>query len=129
MCLPFFPEFTYYHSNPNDNQLKYVNENALFPTLSWTSYFRNPLSHPLYNNPDDNDLCQTRLYHLTTALREKQFTTIRLNQTLNRITAQKVNRFSINHYDHAIARPNEDSFLDDDTNANPQITEKIFKKS
>ena len=84
---------------------------------------------PLYNNPDDNKLSQTRLYHLTTALHEKQFTTIGLNQTLNRFTAQKVNRYSINHYDYAIARPNEDIFSNDDTNANPQLTEKFFIQS
>ena len=74
-------------------------------------------------------MCQTRLYHLTTALHEKQFTTIGLNQTLTRFTEQKANRFSINHYDHAIARPNEDIFSNDDTNANPQITKKLFIKS
>ena len=42
-----------------------------------------------------------------------------LNQTLTRFTAQKANRFSNNHYDHAIARPNEDMFSIDDTTANP----------
>ena len=82
-------------------------------------HFSNPLSLPLYNNPDDNNLCQTRLYHLTTALHEKHFTTIGLTQTITRFTAQKANRFSINHYDHAIARSNEDFFLDDETNASP----------
>ena len=34
--LPFFPQYNYYHSNPNNEQPNYVNENALFPTLSWT---------------------------------------------------------------------------------------------
>ena len=112
ICLPFFPQYTYYHSNPNTDQLQYVNENALFPTLSWTSsyHFSNPLSLPLYINPDDNVLCQTGLYRLTTALHEKQFTIIGLNQTLNRFTAQNANRFSFNHYNHAIARPKEDTY-------------------
>ena len=110
VCLPFFPQYTYYHSNPHNDQSNYVNENALFPTHSWTSFyhFSNPLSLPLYNNPDDNELCQTRLYHATTALHEKQFTIIGLKQTLNRFTAQKANRLSINHYDHY---PMKTSFL------------------
>ena len=99
VCLPFFPQNTYYHSNPNNDQPNYVNENALFPTPSWTSFyhFSNPLSLPIYNNPDDNEFYQTRLYHLTTAFHEKQLTNIGLNQTLNRFTSQKANRFSINH--------------------------------
>ena len=128
VCLPFFPHYTCHHSNPNNDHPNYVNENALFPTLSLTSYyhFSNPLSLPLYNNPDNNELCQTRLCHLTTAFHEKKFTTIGLNQTLYRITALKANRFSNNHYDHAIARPKEDIFSNDDTNANPQLTE-LFK--
>ena len=73
VCLPFFPQYTYYHSNPNNVQPNYVNENALFLTLSWTSFYHfcNPLSLPQYNNPDDNEVCQTRLYHVTTALHEK----------------------------------------------------------
>ena len=75
------------------------------------------------------ELCQTGLNHLTTALHEKQFTTIGLNQTLTRFTAQKANSFSINHYDHAIAGPYEDIFSNDDTNANTQLTEKFFIKS
>ena len=130
VSLPFFPKYTYYHSNPNNDQPNYVNENAIFSTLSWTSYyhFSNPLSLPLYNNPDDNKLCQTRLYHLNTALHEKQFTTIGLNQRLNRFTARKANRFSINHYNHAIELPNEDIFSNDDTNAKPQLTETFFIK-
>ena len=74
-------------------------------------------------------LCHTRIHHLTTALHEKQFTTIGLTETLNRFTAQKANQFSINHYDHAFARYMEDSFLEDDTNANPQLTENCFIRS
>ena len=67
--------------------------------------------------------------HLTTALHEKQFTTIGLTQTLNRFTAKNANRFSINHYDHAIAQYMEDTFLEDDTNTNPQVTENFFVRS
>ena len=78
-----FPQNTYYHSNPNNDQPNYVIENALFPTFSCSSFyhFSNPLSLPLYNNPDDNELCQIRLYYITASLHEKQFTTIELNQT------------------------------------------------
>ena len=77
--LPFFPQYTYYQTTGND-QRTYIDEYALFPTLSWTSYyhFTKPLSLPLYNNQEDNELCHTRLQHLTTALHEKQFTTIGL---------------------------------------------------
>ena len=69
------------------------------------------------------------LYHLTTALNKKQFTFIGINQTLYRFTAQSAHRFSINHHDHAIARPNEDKFSNDDSNANPQVTQNFFIKS
>ena len=46
ICSAFFPQYTYYDSNPNNEQSNYVNENAVFPTLSCTSYyhFSNPLS-------------------------------------------------------------------------------------
>ena len=127
MCLTFSPQYTYYQTTYNDQRTQ-VDEHALFPTVSWTSYyhFSNPLSIPFYINPDDNELCHTRLHHLTAALHEKQFTTIGLTQTLNRFITQKANRFSINHYDHAIARYMENTFLGDDTNANPQLTENFF---
>ena len=131
MCLAIFPQYTYYQ-NTNNDQRTYVDEHALFPTLSWTSYyhFTNPFSNPSYKNPtEDNEVRHTRLHHLTTALHEKQFTAIGLTQILNRFIAQKANQFSINHYDHAIARYMEGTFLEDDTNANPHLTEKIFIKS
>ena len=117
--LPFFPQYTYYQTT-NDQRTK-VDEYALFPALSWTSYyhFTKPLSIPLYNNQEDNDLCHTRLRHLTTELPEKHFTTIGLTQTLNRFVAKKAKRFSINHYDHAFARFMEDTFLEDDTKLTP----------
>ena len=131
VCLPFLSQYTYYQANTNNDQRTYNNEHALFPTPSWISYyqFSKPLSLPLYNNPDDNDLCHTRIHHLTTALHEKQFTTIGQTETLNRFTAQKANQFSINHYDHAIARYMEDTFSEDDTYANPQLTENCFIRS
>ena len=34
VCLALFPQCTYNHSNPNNDQPYYVNGNALFPTLS-----------------------------------------------------------------------------------------------
>ena len=126
MFVPYFPQYTYFQSTNND-QRTYVDEYSLFPTLSWSSYYHstNPLSLPLYNNQEGNELCQTRLHHLTTAIHEKQFTTIGLTQTLNRFVAPKANRFSINHYDHAIARYMENTCL----KTNPQKTEKFFIKS
>ena len=129
MCFTFFPQSTYYQTT-NNNQRIYVDEYALFSTLSWTSYyhFTNPLSFPSYNNQEDKEFCHTRLHHLTTALREKQFTTIGLAQTLKRFVAQKANQFSINHYDHAIARYTSKTFLENNTNANPQLNENFFIK-
>ena len=130
MGLPFFLQHTYYQTTNNDEQT-YVDDYNLFPTLSWTSYyhFTNPFSLLLYNNPKNNELCQTRLHHLTTALHEKQFTTIGLTQTLKRFVAQKANRFSIIHYDPAVARYMDDTFLEDDKNNKSQLIEKCFIKS
>ena len=89
MCLPFFPHYTYFHSDPNDEKPNYVNEHVLYPTLSWTSfyYFTNLLSLPLYNTPHDNEVCTTQLYLLTTALTPKQFTQIGYRQSLIKFTA------------------------------------------
>ena len=130
MCLPYFPKYTYYQTTNKDQQT-YLDEYTLFPTYSWTSYyhFTSPLSIPLYNNQEDNEICQIQLHNLTTALHENKFTTIGLTQTRNRFVAQKANRFSINHCDHAIARYMEDTFSEDDENTNPQLTEKFFIKS
>ena len=49
--LTFFPKYTYFYSDPNDENSNYVNEPVLYPKLSWTSFyhFSNPLSLPLYN--------------------------------------------------------------------------------
>ena len=80
----------------------------------------------MYNKPADNEISQSRLPQLTTALHEKQFTTLGLTQTLNRFVAEKPNRFSIKHYNHAIARYMEDTVREEDENTNPQLTEKIF---
>ena len=38
-CHPFFPQYTYFHSDPNDEKHNYVNEHVLYPTLSWTSNY------------------------------------------------------------------------------------------
>ena len=59
----FFPQYTYFHSDPNDERLNYVNEHVLYPTNSWTSfyYITNPLTLPLYNTPYDNEQCSNQL--------------------------------------------------------------------
>ena len=128
ICLPFFPQYTYFHSDPNDENPDYVNEHVLYPTLSWTSFyhFTYPLSLPFYHIPYDNEQCRNQLYLLTTALTPKQFTQIGYKQSLIRSTAPKTNEYSIDPYDHNIIRPNEYIFLNDDQFANPQLTEKIF---
>ena len=81
------------------------------------------------NNRTDNELCDSLILQLTTALHLNHFITIGWNQTLNRVIAQKANRFSINHYDHTVTRYMENSPYDDDPNINPQLTEKFFIKS
>ena len=123
-----FPQYTYFDSDPNDEHPNYVNEHVLYPKLSWTSlyHFTNPLSQPLYNTPYDNEQCSFQLYLLTTALTPKQFTRIGCKQPLIRFTAPKTNEYFIDHYDHYIQKPNEDTFLNDDKIANPQLTEKFF---
>ena len=131
ICLPFFPQYTYFHSDPNDEKPNYVNELVLYPTLSWTSnyHFTKPLSLPLYNNPHDNEVCSTQLYLLTTALTPKQFTQIGYRQALTKFTAPMANDYSIDYYDHNIIRPNEDIFLNNDPFANPQLRENFFIKT
>ena len=66
----FSPQYTYFHSDPKDDNPNYVNEYVLCPTLSWTSFYHisNTLSLPLYNTPHDNELCSTQLYFLTILL-------------------------------------------------------------
>ena len=34
LCLPFFPQYTYFHSDPNDEKPNYVSGHVLYPTLS-----------------------------------------------------------------------------------------------
>ena len=106
--LPFFPQYTYFRSDPNDERPNYVNEHVLHPTLSWTSFyhFTNPLLLPLYNTPHDNEVCSTQLYLLTTALTPKQVTQIGHRQSLIKFTAPKTTEYSIDYYDHNIIRPN-----------------------
>ena len=41
-------------------------------------------------------------------------------------TAPRANKYSIEHYDHNVIRPNQDQLLDDDQFANPQLNEKFF---
>ena len=128
-----FPQHTYFHSDPNPEQPNFVNEHVLYPTLSWTSFyhFTNSLSvyNSPYNTPYDNELCSTQLYHGTTALNPKQFTQIGYQHSLIRFTAPNANKFSIDHYDHNLIRANEDTFLDTDRNASPQLIEKFFNKT
>ena len=88
----------------------------------------NLLALSLYNTPEDNESCQSRLHKLTSAIHEKHFTTIGLNQTLNRSIAQRANRFSIYHYDHAITRYIEDTPNEDDPNVDPQLKDIFFIK-
>ena len=131
ICLPFFPQYTYFHSFPNDEKPNYVNEHVLYPTPSYTSFyhFTNPLSLPLYNTPHDNEVCVTQLYLLTTALTPEQFTHIGYKQSLIKFTAPEPNKYSIEYYNHNIIRPNEDIFLNNDPFANPQLAEKFFVKT
>ena len=131
ICLPFFPQYTYFHSEPNDERPNYVNEHVLYPTLSWTSiyHFTNPLSLPLYNTPYDNEVCSAQLYLLTTALTPKQFTQIGCRKSLSKFTAPKNDEYSIDYCDQNIKRPNEDIFLNSDPFPNPQLSEKFFIKT
>ena len=92
ICLTLFPQYTYFHSDPNEERPNYVNEHVLHPTISWKSFyhFTNPLTLPLSNNPHDNEVCSTQLYLLTTALTPKQFTQIGYRQSLIKFTAHKL---------------------------------------
>ena len=93
-----------------------------------TTDFTNPQSLPLYNKSNDNEVCSTQLYLLTTALTPKQFTQIGYRQSLTKFTAPKAIDYSIYYYDQNIIRPNEDLFLNNDPFANPQLTEEFFIK-
>ena len=56
-------------------------------------------------------------------------TQIGYKQSLIKFTAPKTNKYSIDHYNRHIIRPNEDFFLNDNKFANPQLTEKFFIKT
>ena len=126
-----FPPYTFFQSDLTDEHPNYGDEHVSYPTLSWTSFyhFTNTISLPLFNTPNDNKQYSIQLYLLTTALTPKQFTKIGYEQSLIRFTAPKTNEYSIDHYDQHIQRPNEDTFLNDDKFANPQLTQKIFIKT
>ena len=126
--LPLFPQYTISHSNPHTEQPHYVDEHVLIPTLHWTSfyYFSNPLCIPLNNTPHEIEKNKLDIFRLTTALTPRQFTHVGYKKLLKTFTAPLANDFSIEYYDHNIIRPNQDQFLDDDTFANPQLTEKFF---
>ena len=95
--LTLFPQYTYFHSDPNDEKPNYVNEHVLYPTLSWTSYhhFTNPLTLSLYNNPQKNEVSGTLLYLPTTALTPHQFMQIGYRESLTKFTAPKANNYPI----------------------------------
>ena len=123
----FFPQYTYFHSDPHDEKPNYINEHVLYPTLSWTSHyhFTNPLTLPLYNTPHNNEVSSTQLYLLTTALTSSQFTQIGYRESLAKFNAPKANTHSIDYYDRNIIRPNEDICLLGDPNNNPHSPRKF----
>ena len=131
ICLPFSPQHTYSHSDPNDEKPNYVNEHVLYPTLSLTSHyhFTNSLTIALYNTTQNNKKSSTLLYLLTTALTPNQFTQIGFRESLIKITAPKANNYSIDYYDHNIIRPNENICLLDAPYSSPQLAEKLFIKT
>ena len=85
--LPFVAQYTYYPTNKDNQQNLHVYKNILFPTLSWTTYyhFTYPLGLSSKNTPEYHELYHSLLHKLTTAHHENQFTTIGLNQILNRL--------------------------------------------
>ena len=128
LFLPFFPQYTYTHSDPNTEQPHYVDEHVLFPALHWTSYyhFSNPLCLPLINTPQEIERNKNDIFRLNTALTPRQFTHVGYQKLSKMFTAPRANEYSIEHYDHNIIRPNQDQFLDDDKFADPQLNEKFF---
>ena len=80
-------------------------------------------------NPDDNEVSDSIIHHLTTALHLNQFTKNWLSQTLNGFLAQKANVYPINKYNHAVIRYIVDPPYDTDPNINAKIAEKSFIKS
>ena len=123
--VPFFHQYTYYNSANENPYTPYIDEYTLLPTLTWISFhnFCKPLKVPMKNNPADIALRDTIIHHLTIALHVDQFTTIGLNQTLNRFIAPTANWFSIKCYDHAVTRSMEDYPYDDDPKIKLKLTE------
>ena len=97
--LPLFPQYTISHSNPHTEQLHYVDEHVLIPTLHWTSFyfFSNPLCIPLKNTPHKIERSKLDLFRLTTTLTPKQFTRVGYKKLLKTFTAPRANDFSIEY--------------------------------
>ena len=81
------------------------------------------------HKPEDNELYNSIIHQLTTALSQNQFIAIALNQTLNRVKSTRDNRFLIKHYDHTVTRYMEDTPHENNPNTYPQLTEIFFIKS
>ena len=94
--LPFFPQYTYNHADPNPGQHDFVDEHVLIPTLHWTS--------------------PRQFTHVGFKKLLRKFTAPRANE-------YSIDYYD---HDHNIIRPNQDQFLDDDIFANPQLTEIFF---
>ena len=87
ICLPFLPQYTYFHSDPNNENPYYVNEHVICPTLSWTSFyhFTIPLSPTLYNTPLDNELCNYATLFSNNSTNPKTIHTDRIQAITNQI--------------------------------------------
>ena len=71
LTLPSFPQYTLNTSTSTTNNTRnFVDEHVLMPTLHWTAYyhFTNPLSIPLTNTHEENEISKNILYRLTTLL-------------------------------------------------------------
>ena len=103
-----FPQYIYFHSDPNDEKPNYVNEHVLHPTLSWTSHCHssNPLTIPLCNIPHNNEVSSTVLYVFTTALTTNQLRQVGYRESLTKFTAPKANNYPIDYYYHNTIRLN-----------------------
>ena len=89
----------------------------------------NPLTLPLYNTTQNNEISRTPLYLLTTALTPNHFTQIGYKESLTKFTAPKANNYSTDYYDHIIIRSIGDICLSNNPYTNPQLTEKFFIKT
>ena len=131
ITLPFFPQYTLKHSDPNPEPHNFVDEHVLIPTLHWKCFYNltNPLNLPLLNTAQYIERYKNELFRLTTAVTPPQVTYVGFKKLPNTFTAPRANEYSIDYYDHNIIRANQDQFLDDDQFANPQLTESIFVKT